>query len=363
MPPFVVAGALRTASGLGESARLCHDAMKASAAPVFGIDITADLMQPRDGPDFDFAGGRDVDGPGTLMLHVNAPLVPFALSRLGRKAVRDKYIIGYWAWELPDVPSDWRHGIPFVHEIWVPSAFTADAVRRMAGGRPVRVVPHPVALRGAPAAPRGVRPDRPFTVLLVFNMASSFARKNPLASIIAFQRAFGQDTSCRLIIKTLNGREFPDGIRSIKAAIAMAPNIVLVDRAMTADEIAALYDESDVVMSLHRSEGFGLTLAEAMVRSLPVVATNWSGNVDFLNAGNGLPIPYRLVPAEDPQGTYHHPDMMWADADVDAAAEALRRLHGDPALAKRLGEAGARDAAHAWSAHGYVDNVRRHLGL
>ncbi|MEW6640320.1 MAG: glycosyltransferase family 4 protein [Pseudomonadota bacterium] len=362
-PPFLVVGALRTASGLGESARLCYHALKASAMQTCGLDITAELMQPIDCPDFRFADGRDVEGPGTLILHVNAPLVPFALSRLGRRRIRDKYIIGYWAWELPNVPSDWRHGIPFVHEIWVPSAFTADAVRPMAGGRPVRVIPHPVAVQGASAALRLPRPDRPFTVLLVFNMASSFARKNPLASIRAFRRAFGDDPSCRLIVKTVNGREFPDGIRSITDAIGAARNIAVVDRAMTADEIAALYDDSDAVISLHRSEGFGLTLAEAMLRRVPVVATDWSGNVDFLNVGNALPIPCRLVPAEDPQGTYHHPDMMWAEADVDAAADALRRLRRDPELARRLGEAGARDAARSWSAYGYADAVRRHLGL
>ncbi|MBX6330001.1 MAG: glycosyltransferase family 4 protein [Pseudolabrys sp.] len=360
--PVIVAGALRTASGLGESARLCHDALKVSGLPVFGIDLTAGLMQPLDTSDFGFADGGTLEGPATLIVHVNSPLVPLALWRLGRVA-RNKYVIGYWAWELPDVPPDWRHGIPFVHEIWVPSAFTADAVRQIAGDRPVRVVPHPVALRGPAAGPRVPRPDRPFTALLIFNMASSFARKNPLAAINAFRKAFGDDVSARLIVKTSNGRQFSTGISSIKEAIGTAHNIVLIDRTMSAGEIEALYHESDIVMSLHRSEGFGLTLAEAMLRGLPVVATNWSGNVDFVNAENGIPIPYRLIAAEDPQGTYHHPGMKWADADVEAAAEALRRLRREPELARTLGEAGAAYAARAWSAQCYAESVRRHLGL
>jgi glycosyltransferase involved in cell wall biosynthesis len=361
--PVIVAGALRNASGLGESARLCHDALKPSGPPVFGIDLTVGLMQPLDHPDFAFTDGRMHEGPGTLIVHVNSPLMPLAMWRLGRRLVRDKYVIGYWAWELPDVPADWRYGIPFVHEIWVPSAFTADAVREIAGERPVRVIPHPVALRGPATIPRAPRPNRPFTALLIFNMASSFARKNPLATIAAFRIAFGDDPSTRLIIKTSNGQNFPNGISWIEDAIDKANNIVFIDKTMSAGEIDALYFESDVVISLHRSEGFGLTIAEAMLRGRPVVATNWSGNVDFLCGDNGLPIPWQLAAAGDPQETYQHPSMMWADADVDAAAEALRRLRDDPELVRQLGAAAAAYAARAWGAQGYAESVRRCLGL
>ncbi len=361
--PFIVAGALRTTSGLGESARLCHDALKLSGLPVFGIDLTAGLMQPLDNPHFAFAEGGRLVGSGTLIVHVNAPLMPLALWRLGRGIVDNKYIIGNWAWELPDVPPDWRLGMPFVHEIWGPSAFTAEAVRQIAGDTPVRIVPYPVALRGPAVGPRVPRTDRPFTVLFIFNMASSFARKNPLAVIAAFCKAFGNDVSARLIVKTSNGEVLPAGISSIRESIGTARNIVLIDRTMAAGQIEALYRESDVVISLHRSEGFGLTLAEAMLRGLPVVATDWSGNVDFVNAENGIPIPFRLIAAEDPQGIYHHPSTMWADADVEAAAQALRRLRGEPGLAQTLGKAGALYAARAWTAEGYAENVVRHLGL
>ena len=169
----------------------------------------------------------------------------------------------------------------------------------------------------------------------------------PPEAVAAFRKAFGEDLSARLIVKTSNGEAFPTGISVIRDAIGSAHNIVLINRTMSADEIEALYRESDVVISLHRSEGFGLTLAEAMLRGLPVVATNWSGNVDFVNAENGMPIPYRLIVAEDPQGTYHHPSMMWADANVESAAEVLRRLRCDPKLARTLGEAGAAYAAVA----------------
>ena len=133
---------------------------------------------------------------------------------------------------------------------------------------------------------------------------------------------------------------------------------------MSAAEIDALYADSDVVISLHRSEGFGLILAEAMMRGLPVIATDWSGNVDFVTAETGIPIPYRLIPASDPQSaTYDQPGTVWADADVEAAADALRRLRRAPDLARHLGRAAAALAAREWSSQRYGTRARQILNL
>jgi glycosyltransferase involved in cell wall biosynthesis len=360
--PIIVVGALTTASGLGQSARLCHDALKAAGVPVYGIDLTTALMQAVDYPDFEFTDGRALQGPGTLILHVNSPLVPLALVHLGRKLVRNKRIVCCWAWELPEVPRDWQPGIPFVHEIWMPSTFAAQSVLPIAGTRPVRIVPYSVAHLGSRVDAKQRSLEHPFTVLTIFNMASSFARKNPLATLRAFQSAFGDDPSTRLIIKTTNASVFPTGLNLLKKA-ADADNIVIIDRTMSAEEIATLYESADVVMSLHRSEGFGLTLAEAMLRGLPVVSTDWSGNVDFVTSETGVPIPFRLIPAEDPQGTYHHPGMSWAEADIDAAAQALRQLRANPSLRSTLGLAAAQFGLRTWSDEAYIGKVRHYLGI
>ena len=361
--PIVVAGTFRTASGLGQSARLSHDALKAAGVSVLGVDITEGMFQPADLEYFSFLDGGKHTGPGTILLHINSPLVPLAMLRLGRGLVRGKRIIGYWAWELPDVPLEWHLGIPFVHEIWVPSAFTANAVKSIAAGRPVHVVPHPVALMTT-SRPRILdTTKRPFTVLTIFDAASSFARKNPFASISAFRRAFGDDPSARLIIKASNLSTCPQGGDFLANAQKKSKNIILITRKLAFPEIENLYFESDVVLSLHRSEGFGLVIAEAMSRGLPVVATNWSGNVDFVNEGTGFPIPYTLVPAQDPQGTYHHPTMYWAEPCVHAAAEALQTLRKDPQLRQRLGQAGAAHAAQVWSIQAYAQRVCRLLSV
>ena len=285
------------------------------------------------------------------------------MLKLARQLVREKYVVGYWAWELPNVPSEWRYGVPFVHQIWAPSQFTADAILPIADGRPVCVVPHPVALSRPIVGAHTDATKRPFTVLTIFNASSSFERKNPLASIAAFVRAFGKDSSTRLVVKSSNLAAFPPGHHAIMEAMQGAPNVILIDKTMAETEINQLYQDCDAVISLHRSEGFGLTIAEAMLRGVPVVATGWSGNTDFLNSETGICIPYNLIPAKDPQGTYNHSEMKWADADVAVAANALRRLRDDPVLAARLGRQAEIFAAGRWHARSYSAAVRDHLGL
>jgi glycosyltransferase involved in cell wall biosynthesis len=360
--PVIVVGSLRTASGLGNSARLCHDALKAAGMPVLGIDLTTALMQPVDDHEFAFSDGSDARGPGTLVMHINSPLVPLAMMRLGHRLVREKRVVGYWAWELPEAPADWRHGLPFVHEVWVPSRFTAGALRRLVADVPVHVVPHPVATCHGGAASRKTAGSDPFTVLTIFDAASGFQRKNPCATVRAFRIAFGDDRAARLIVKAMHLSDFPDARAQLMAATGDAKNIVLIDTKLDKARMDELYGQADVVASLHRSEGFGLVLAEAMLRGVPVVATDWSGSMDFLSRQTGVPIPYELVPARDRQGAYDHPDMSWAEANVEQAAMALRRLRDDPECGQRLSHQGAQFAASAFNAASYAGLVRQRLG-
>lgn len=358
--PVILAGPLSTASGLGQAARLCHDALKAAAEyPILGVDLTSALMQPKD-VEFVVADGRDYRGPGTIILHVNSPLVPLAILSLGRRFLHEKYVIGYWAWELPQAPSEWRHGVPFVHEVWVPSNFTASAVQPLVAPRPVRVVPLPVSISVSPSGLGDRHTSRPFTVLTFFNAKSSITRKNPQAAIAAFRQAFGPDPGARLIVKATHLHGVPQAadIRNL----CSAPNIVLTEEVTNAAALDALYAQADLMLSLHRSEGFGLTLAEAMLRGLPVLATNWSGSVDFVTDACGIPVPCRLVPAEDPQRSYHYPEMQWAEPDIAAAAAALVALRADPDRRRRLGEAAAASATANWNAESYARLVRETLG-
>jgi glycosyltransferase involved in cell wall biosynthesis len=317
-------------------------------------------MQTQDLPDYAIADGRGCHGPGTVILQINAPLIPLALMQLGRKLLARKHVVGYWAWELEGLPDDWRFGPPCVHQVWVPSRFTADALATSHPQLPVRVVPYPLAMRPYDVSVGG---GNRFRVLLVFNCASGFARKNPCAAIAAFRKAFPGDVSAELIVKSSNLDIHPPARGLLEAAMAGAANIRHIEQTLPQEGIDALYRTADAVISLHRSEGFGLVPAEAMLRGLPVVVTGWSGNMDFVSDENACPVRYRLVPAQDPQGIYHFPDQRWAEADIDHAAESLSRLKRDETYRTRIANRAAQDAAALFSLDAFASDVRKALGL
>ncbi|EWY41340.1 glycosyl transferase family 1 [Skermanella stibiiresistens SB22] len=356
--PMVVVGPIASATGLGEGARLCMRALRAQGLDVRGFDVSPVMLGGDPAEPIDL-GLPIQPGPGTVILHVNAPLAPLALLMLGRGLAKGKRIIGYFAWELPDLPADWIAALEHVHEIWVPSRFTAEAFRRHTD-RPIHVVAHPVAAPGLP--PRGVDGGEPFTILTPFNMASGFTRKNPMAAVEAFKLAFGQapggTADARLILKTHHVSAYPAGRDQLAAAIDGDPRVSMIDGTLGRAELDALIGRCDALMLLHRSEGFGLPLAEAMGRGLPVVATNWSGNTDFMNFGNSCPVSYCLIPARDPQGGYDYADQVWAEPSVENAALHLRRLAGDVQLRADLGRAAVQAIRLHCSIQGYATTLR-----
>ena len=213
--PIIVAGALRSASGLGQSARLCYRALAATGFDVAAVDLTRGLMQRVDLPDFQFRDGTKHQGEGTLIAHVNAPFMSLAAFLLGRRLTRGKRVVGYWAWELPQVPAEWLQGLDFVHDIWVPSRFAAEAVRPISQGRDVYILPHPIGVDAAAPVRRGGPSGSAFNVLTFCNAASSVARKNPLAAVTAFRRAFGDGCDARLVVKGSNLNAHPQVRESV----------------------------------------------------------------------------------------------------------------------------------------------------
>ncbi len=355
-----VGGEIGRASGLGEGARLMLRALEGLGVLVW--PVACGVSVPGE------AGGGTSEMPPAgvpLVLHVNAPMLPAALLRLPRGFLRGRRVIGYWAWELPVVPDGWRVGVPFVHEVWTPSRFSAGALERLAPGR-VRVVPHPVA--AVPPVPSHLGrgdfrlPAQAVIVLVSFSLASSFVRKNPLAAIAAFREAFGDRADRVLVLKIVHADHAPEDMAALRAAAAGAANIRFETRLFASADSHALTCCADIVLSLHRSEGFGLVPAEAMVLGRAVVATDFSGTTDFLDSSCGIPVPYRLVPARDPRGVFEAPGAVWAEADIGAAAQALRALAEDADLRARLGNAAQAAGAARIGSAALADAVRA-LGL
>jgi glycosyltransferase involved in cell wall biosynthesis len=361
----VVAGELARASGLGEAARLMRDAIGSLGVATWSVDIGVPIPgDPR--PD---AAPDDVPDGAPLLLHANAPQVPWALLRLPRRLVKRRRVIGYWAWELPVVPESWRVGLPFVHEIWALSHFTATALRDWlppGSAIPVRTVPIPVAVSPPRPAPLGRAdfglPDGVVVVLVSFSLASSNVRKNPLGAVAAFRAAFGDRADRLLLLKIGNPDHFPEEAAALREAVAGAPNIRLETRSFPAAVRHALTACADIVLSLHRSEGFGLVPAEAMLLGRPVIATGWSGNMDFMDESSAALVGYRLVPARDPRGVFEAPGAVWAEPDLGEAAAQLRRLADDPALRAAIGARG-QAAARARLGAGPLAAALRAIGL
>jgi glycosyltransferase involved in cell wall biosynthesis len=276
-------------------------------------------------------------GPGTIILHVNGPLLPWGLLALGRSAVAGKRLIAYWAWELPALPRDWNRGYAACHRIWAPSRFCAEVFARP-GHPPPLVVPHPPPVPDP--APLGRAdfglPPGAFVALSLFDATSSLARKNPMGAIEAHRRAFGDSPDHILVLKTHGTARAGAAWAEVARAAASRSNVRVVDADLPRRDLWALTACADVLLSLHRAEGYGLAIAEAMVLGRAVVATGWSGSTDVMAGPGCHPIPFTLVPARDPQGIYDMPDACWAEPDLDAAAAALRRIAASPGLRRPI---------------------------
>jgi glycosyltransferase involved in cell wall biosynthesis len=356
-----VAGELSRASGLGENARLMLLGLQHLGVPHWPIDVAP--LLPGASADLPVAAGGEPPPGAPLVLHVNPPLLPLVLLRLRRGLARGRRVIGYWSWELPTAPPDWRVGARFVHEVWVLTPFVAAALEPLLPGK-VRVVPPPMAI--APPRPSALDraafglPTDAVVVLVMFNLASSFERKNPLAAIAAFRAAFGDRADRLLLLKIGNRSHFPEDFARLAAAAAAAPNIRLETRTLPTADLHALVAACDIVLSLHRSEGFGLVPAEAMLLGKPVIATGWSGNMAFMDATSAALVGYRLVPAEDPRHVYE--GASWAEPDQADAVAHLRRLADDAAARTALGTRG-REAALARLGVAPLAAALRDLGL
>lgn len=324
-------GHLTAVLGVGELGRSLHDALAAANVPTasvvedefvaneLGIDAPEDVSRPR----FPVS-----------VLCVNADLTR-AVLQAHPEVAEGRHKIGVWSWELDEFPES-MHVYDSLDEIWTISEFCREAIAAHTD-KPVKVFPIPVRYRDA--VTRKPRGRTRFLFAMDFN--SVFKRKNPLGAIEAFRRAFPGRDDVELVLKVINGKLHVPAAEQLRAAVAQDDRITLIEKYLSVRELQELYENSDCYVSLHRSEGFGFTVAEAMSMGIPVISTDYSGTAEFLDPVNCWPVPYEIVEV-GPDAAPYPPDARWAEPDLDAAARAMREVADDPARAAERGLA-ARD--------------------
>lgn len=270
--------------------------------------------------------------------------------------------IGLWFWELSRFPERWAGSFDSVDEVWTASEFARASIQ---GGtdKPVRNVPLAIEVPSHPT--RFTRrslglPDDGFLFLANFDYLSVHKRKNPIGVIQAYTAAFGENDGARLVIKSINGSRRPLDAEHVKSYAGHRRDIVFLDEYTSSAGMKAMIELADCYVSLHRSEGYGLNMSDAIARRTPVIATGYSGNLDFMTPDTAALIPFDLVEVGNGADPYDA-DAVWADPDVAAAVSAMREIFANQETAAAMAECAFLDATSRFSADVVAQQVRELL--
>ena len=339
-----VIGYLGLALGLGEAGRLTLRSLDHSGLRARGLDTALNSASKRADSSCDHLLDARADARFQLF-SINCDQLPQVMQHLQPALRPDAYRIAAPFWELANLPDAWLPAIDLVDEIWAPTRFIQATFAKITA-KPVLRMPLMLDF----AAPAGVArsrfalPEGCFLFFFAFDYFSWIERKNPQAVIAAFKRAFrtkGGYPSIRLVLKTLNAGDVPETSQPLRDAVRNDPDIILIEELLSRDDTLALMAACDAIVTLHRSEGLGLLVAEAMVLGKPVISTDFSGTTDLVTPQTGWPVDCQLVPVRE--GAYpFHEGQLWADADIDHAAWQMRRVVEDaPEAARRASAARA----------------------
>ncbi|TAG81156.1 MAG: glycosyltransferase [Betaproteobacteria bacterium] len=339
-------GFARAEIGLGESMRLLAQSCHAAQVPFTVTDIPLDSGVRQADYSLDPWLSNTAKFRARLIC-TNPDQLAVANLVDGVGALRETYNIGYWYWELPNLPADWVRHQELIDELWVATEFVAACARKSLS-IPVRTlmppVVAPVLTREYTRAEFGL-PDDVFVFMFSFDYGSFPTRKNPEAVISAFRKAFSKsEHDVRLLIKFQRAHTFRERHLETLNLIGDDSRILAIEQTLSRTDLCGLQSVIDAYVSLHRSEGLGLGLAECMAIGKPVIATAYSGNLEFMNAGNSMLVDYSLIDLKE--GDYvAWQNQQWAEPDIGHAAEQMRRLYADREFAHHLGQRAKRDIA------------------
>lgn len=340
-------GYFRGEFSIGECARAFAEAALKNGPPVSLLNFEGGPADRRGDRSFDkFLSSRAAHTVN--LCFVNADQTPVLFDTLG-STLRNRYNVGFWFWELEKFPAAWLRSIALVDEVWVASSFVQRAVSEAAGGKPVRLLPYPIRISLEHPFNRrefGLA-EQPFTFLFNFDYFSFIQRKNPAALIRAFKVAFPKDREVSLVMKSTGAKVAPQAADELRRLADADPRIVFLDANLNRTSMYGLLSVADAYVSLHRSEGLGLGLAESMYLGKPAIGTGYSGNLEFMNRENSCLVDFRLV--DVPADAYPHTTgQKWADPDIDDAARWMRRIREDSSFREALAKRGQ-------------EHIRRHM--
>lgn len=324
-----VIGYIRSEHGLGEACRLTAEALSTTSLEWSAYDWEVNNSSRQTDSTWDDKIRNNIMY-NISIFNINADQMLVAKEGLPEEAWNG-YRIGIWYWELSEFPDQWCKAFDLVDEIWAPTKFIQENLMKKAT---CPVIYMPPGLRREEPKPEYDRayfglPENTFLYLNFYDAYSFTNRKNPYAAIKAFQMAFKpDDMAVGLVLKVNNASAGSENIKTLEKAIAGYNNIYIIAKTITRDEVNALINICDVGVSLHRSEGLGLLCEESMYFGKPVIATNWSGNTDFMTDDSACLVSYSMIPVREYYCT-NDMEQKWADPDVHHASEYMVRLFQD----------------------------------
>jgi glycosyltransferase involved in cell wall biosynthesis len=353
-----VVGYLRSELGVGEVARAVIRALDARHVPVMPIH-GEHVPRSRQGHPFAFFDASSAPFPVNVIC-VNADHFASFLAEAPSQFAQDRYNIGFWWWEVTSFPESSLGAFDLVDEVWVGADYVGDAMRPLSPV-PVVKVQVPVTMPAiVPYSRAELELPDGFVFFFMFDFHSVFDRKDPLGLIEAFKMAFDPESGASLVIKCINHTSDPDNHDRLRLAAQTHPDVHVIDRYVPSERKDAMLAACDCYVSLHRAEGFGLPLAEAMYLGKPVIATGFSGNLDFMTDLNSYLVDYKLKPVGE--GNYPYPPQAeWATADREHAARLMREVFDNPLEAGLRARQGAADIRRTHSPEAAGQAMERRL--
>lgn len=359
LPGVDVVGFFNGEFGLAEAGRLLVRSLRSVNYPVSTILTT--VPNHRNQNPFPTENVWQHD---TAIVSVNAGELPGVYRTFGPDPFRNRYVIGQWFWELEEFPQQCHIGYQYVNELWASTKFIQETISKYAPAN-VKVVHMPLPLL-PPDVDESIKRevfnidnDR-FMFLFTFDFCSTTARKNPQGVIKAFKQAFIENEGPILVIKSVNGNHFPGKLESLMAYAEGRKDIIFFNEHFDHSKVGALRNLCDCYVSLHRSEGLGLTISEAMCLGKPVIATGYSGNMDFMTKNNSIPISWEYT-SVGPNAEPYQADGRWAEPNINEASHAMRYLYSNQAMAKKLGNQAKKDMKEKFSLETCGHRMVEHL--